>query len=379
MKTKYYSYLIGSLSKGCRLCVQGKKLVFLITGLCGRKCYYCPLSEQKKFKDVVYADEWPIKEDKEILEEIRLCNSRGAGITGGDPLIVFNRTLRYIKLFKRKFGKRFHIHLYAPTELITREKLSRLHKAGLDEIRIHPNFLANKKDWNKIRLAKEFDWDITVEIPVIPGKEKEIKDLILFLDEIKINFLNLNELEMSETNADYLLKRGFHCKDKISYGVKGSEELALRLLKWVKKNNVRLNVHYCTSRLKNSVQLVNRMKRRAKNVAKKYDLITKEGTLFRGVIYLKRLKPGFDYNKVLEKVKNKKGIIHRLDRIEDNLKRQFNIPDSLIEVDKIKLRILTSAYIADKIKVKLKEEGLIPALIEEFPTHDQLEVMINFL
>ena len=358
MKTKYYSYLIGKLSRGCSLCVQGKKLVFLITGLCGRKCYYCPLSEQKKFRDVTYADEWPIKRDKEIVEEIRLCNSKGAGITGGDPFIVFNRTLRYIRLFKRKFNS-FHIHLYAPTELITKEKLNRLYKAGLDEIRIHPSFLINEKkeDLNKIRLAREFDWDVTVEIPVIPGKEKNIKELILFLEKIKVDFLNLNELEMSETNADDLLKRGFHCKDSYSYGVKGSERTALRLLRWIKRNKIRLNVHYCTSKLKNSIQLLNRIKRRARNISKKYDFITENGTLFRGAIYSKK-----DLNK-----------------IKKDLMKEFDIPDNLIEIDKEKKRILTSAYIVDKLKKELKKKGLIPAIVEEIPTYDKLELMVDYL
>ncbi len=359
MKTKYYSYLIGRLSKGCSLCIHGKKLVFLITGLCSRKCYFCPLSEQKKFKDVIYADEWPIKKDEEILEEIRLCNSKGAGITGGDPFVVFNRTLKYIKLFKRKFGKKFHIHLYAPTELITKEKLKKLYKVGLDEIRIHPIFLIDEKkdDWNKIKLAREFDWDVTVEIPVVPGREEEIKELILFLEKIKVDFLNLNELEMSETNVDDLLNRGFHCKDSYSYGIKGSEKTALRLLRWIKKNEIKLNVHYCTSKLKNSVQLLNRVKRRAKNVSKKYDFITENGTLFRGAIYSKK-----DLNKT-----------------KKDLMKEFDIPNDLIEIDKANKRILTAVYIVDKLKKELKKKGLIPAIVEEIPTYDKLELMVDYL
>jgi len=48
--------------------------------------------------------------------------------------------------------------------------------------------------------------------------------------------------------------------------VKGSEELALRVLGWASENT-RLNLHYCPSRLKDGVQLKNRLKRRARRVA----------------------------------------------------------------------------------------------------------------
>ena len=58
-KTPYHSYKIGTLSKGCQLCVKGSKLVLFLTGLCPRSCYYCPISDKKYKKDVTYADEWP--------------------------------------------------------------------------------------------------------------------------------------------------------------------------------------------------------------------------------------------------------------------------------------------------------------------------------
>ncbi len=352
MKTRYYSYKLGNLAKGCRLCVKGYKSVVFATGLCVRHCYFCPISDKKRNKDVVYINEWPTKKEKDILKEVNLCSSKGAGITGGDPLVKTNRCVKFIKLLKKSFGKKFHIHLYTPLNLVDEKKLEKLYKAGLDEIRFHPD-LDHDSNWNFILLAKNYNWDAGVEIPAIPGKEKETKKLINFISG-KADFLNINELEISDTNAQNLVNMGFRPKDRISYGIKGSEELALKLLKYC-KGKIK-NVHYCTTKLKDKVQLRKRIMRRAKNVKKDYDLITEDGMLFRGAIYCKNPK-----------------------KVMKELIKDYGIPKSLIELDKRKNRILTASWIVYELRKELKKKNLKIALVEEYPTYDQLEVLIDYL
>lgn len=352
MKTKYYSYKLGTLAKGCQLCVQGYKSVVFITGLCAKHCYFCPISDKKRNKDVVYINEWPTKKKKDILKEAQLCSSKGVGITGGDPLIKVNRCVKFINLLKKKFGKKFHIHLYTPLNLVNEKNLKKLYQAGLDEIRFHPG-LDNDFNWDMMFLAKKYDWDIGVEIPVIPGKEKEIKKLIDFIKG-KIDFLNINELEISDTNVQNLVKMGFKPKDKISYGVKGSKQLALKLLKYC-KGKIK-NVHYCTAKLKDKVQLRKRITLRAKSIKKDYDLITEDGMLFRGAIFCKKPK-----------------------KIMKELMKEYDIPKNLIEFDKKNNRLLTASWIVDELKKDLKKKNLKIALIEEYPTYDQLEVMVDYL
>lgn len=281
-KTSYHSYSTGTLPKGCRLCVQGRKTVVFITGICPKSCYYCPISEQKYKTDVVYINEWPTRKEKDLFEEIRLCSSKGAGITGGDPLARLDRTVRYIKLMKKKFGRSFHIHLYTPLDLVTDASLRKLHSAGLDEIRFHPD-LDKPKEWSRMLAAREFKWDMGIEIPAIPGRESLARKLIDYSAPF-IDFLNLNELEISDTNAQHLLERGFRPKDRLSYGVKGSEALAKRLLSYAEKNGIR--THYCTSKLKDRVQLAKRIRLRARNARKPYDYVTEEGMLVRGALYI---------------------------------------------------------------------------------------------
>ena len=395
-KTKYYSWKIGKLPKGCRLCVKGQKSVLFITGLCPKHCYYCPISEKKAGKDVVYINERGSSAISDVIEEIKLCSSKGVGITGGDPLVKVDRTVEFIKKLKKKFGRKFHIHLYTPMNLVNFNGLEKLFDAGLDEIRFH---LDSDKvgEWEKIGLGREFGWDVGVEIPAVPGKLSQVKKLIGFLDG-KVDFLNINELEYSDTNASYMGKEGFKTKNDISYGIKGSEEMALSLLRYCKSKDVGFDVHYCSATLKDKVQLAKRIKGRAMNVKKEYDFVDEEGILVRGAIYFEDLKPGFSYREKLEKIINNRKIkidyIKKLNKIMNGLMKDFKIKKGMIGVDENKLRILTSVEDVVRIKEMVdknlfenlgKDKGLLGdkelflAVVEEYPTFDQLELSVEFL
>ena len=136
-KTKGDSYFLRDIPEGCKYCIEGSKVVLFMTGKCSRKCFYCPLSTNKKNSTKIYADEIIVNEDNDLLREAKLINAKGAGITGGDPLIVFDQTVKYIELLKNNFGANFHIHLYTTGQQLTLNRLERLIKSGLDEIRLH--------------------------------------------------------------------------------------------------------------------------------------------------------------------------------------------------------------------------------------------------
>jgi len=377
-KTPHFSWKLGRLPKGCQLCVQGKKLVLFITGLCPRKCFYCPISDKKSQKDVIYANEWPIKENEleTIFKEAELCGAKGAGITGGDPLVKLARTVTIIKNFKQRFGQHFHIHLYTSLNLITEETLKQLYYSGLDEIRVHPD-LDDRTLWSKISLLKKFSWDVGVEIPLIPTKEKETKEVIDFI-QTKIDFINLNELEISDTNANHLVEKHFLPKNSISHGVGGSEELGLRMLDYVEKKYPSLKVHYCTTTLKDRVQLAERIKRRAKNIKEIFDVVTEEGMLKRGAIYLPEINPQMT-RETLKKIKQNERLVNqfleRLNILKEELLKKFKITNTKIDVQK--LRILLSQKDVKKYAKEIKKMNLIPALVEEYPTYDGLEIEIE--
>ncbi len=370
--TKFCSWKSGGLSEGCAMCVQGKKLVLFVTGICSRDCWYCPLSDAKKNLDVVFANEWKTSGIKDIIREAELCEAEGAGITGGDPLLRVERCVEYIKALKARFGKKFHIHMYITLEHATPDNLKLLYDAGLDEIRIHPD-LESGKYWERIKTIASFGWVVGMEIPVIPqlGNETE-KAIDYFLPFIK--FLNLNELEQSDTNMDEMAKRGLKAKSMLDYSVEGSHELALML---GAKYESRIPVHYCTTRLKDAVQMANRIKIRAKNAAEKFDIITDEGLLVRGSVYLDSLKPGFGYRRILESMNDKErsDALLKLKQARELILKKYRLSSSVLKIDEKKMRLITSAKIAKKIK----EEGLSAAIVTEYPTWDATEIEVEFL
>lgn len=351
--TPYYSYVVGELPEGCKLCVKGAKLVLFITGVCPRDCYYCPLSPWRR-GDVAYANERPVEGHDGVLEEAKRMDALGAGITGGDPLARLEMTVEYIRLLKESFGKKFHVHLYTTGVLATKDVLEKLYDAGLDEIRFHPDlFTENSKLFNReiknMENAKDFNWDFGGEVPAIPGQGDRIRWYAGFLDRIGAGFLNINELEFSETNLRSLSERGFRSISDESSAIKGSLDLGLQILEWGEKNTS-LNYHLCTAKLKDAVQLRNRLKRTAKNVAKPYQRITEDGTLRFGIAEYENIRKLYEL--LIEEAKVPEGFLH-------------------IDVEKNRIEM------PEEVAIELAEavEGNVRFfIVEEYPTWDRLEV-----
>lgn len=265
------------LSRGCKLCQEGAKMVLFVTGLCPKNCYYCPLSDERRGKDLVFANERSVKTDEDVLEEARLMDALGTGITGGEPLLKIEKVLHFIRLLKACFGKEHHIHLYtclAPEK----QMLERLVEAGLDEIRLHPgqanwNDLKNSAYATALRDAKELGLEVGIEIPALERAEK----VAAFADELGV-FINLNELEFSDNNSEALLKNGFTLISDVSNAATGSSKYAEEAFSRCKK------IHFCSSSYKDAVQLRKRLQRIAQNTARQFDEITEDGTLVYGII-----------------------------------------------------------------------------------------------
>jgi uncharacterized protein len=326
------------LSKGCRLCQEGAKMVLFVTGFCPKNCFYCPLSDERRGKDLIFANERHVKQDEDLLEEAELMDALGTGITGGEPLLKIERVLHYIRLLKSAFGAEHHIHLYT-SMAPDRELLEKLADAGLDEIRLHPpqeswEDLRNSPYAKALQNAKELGIESGIEIPAL----KRAEEVAAFAKEIDV-FLNLNELEFSDNNSEALLKSGFSLESDMSSAAAGSCKYAEAAFSACKK------AHFCSSTYKDAVQLRKRFQRIAKNTARELDDITEDGTLVYGLIESGDQK------------------------LAEKMLQDLEVPSELFEVKVGRIEI--AWWVLEEIKDEIKEE-LEPfevrlSIIERYP------------
>ncbi len=344
----------GPLATGCEQCVEGKKMVLFVTGRCRFRCFYCPVSERRNQIDVTYANERLVETDQDVLAEARAIGAAGTGITGGDPLGVVDRTEHYVRLLKEHFGPSHHIHLY--THEPNPQKLQRLAKAGLDEFRLHiPPYL-----WGELtgagsayrRVLEEAPaWGLRrgVEVPVIPDKGRELRTLLHALARLGVDFVNLNELEVSATNEQKMRERGYRQSSKGGWGVVGSREQAREV---VRDFQGTLPVHFCSSGFKDGVQLRRRLQRRAERTALPFHRLTSDGTVVKGVIELRR--PG-----------------QTLEEVRARLLRTRRVPSDRYFLDEARRRVEVDPTLLRRVARTLP----FPCFeVEEYPTADALEV-----
>ena len=262
MKTKFDSFINNDMCRGCKFCLKGQKLVLFVGGKCSRQCWYCSLSEGRKDTVQMWANERPCSSTKDVVQEAIDSNSKGAGITGGDPLVYMHKTIESAKALKKKFGKNFHIHVYLPLTLVDKSKLEQLHKY-IDEVRFHPLFVSEttseEKDLEeieKIKLASSIfgKTNTGLEMPLLPEKKNEIISFIKQV-ELYVGFVNLNEFELSDTNFEKVTKD--YTLNEDTYTISKSIETGKEILKRCK--NLKLKMHLCTAKTKNHHQYHNRL------------------------------------------------------------------------------------------------------------------------
>jgi pyruvate formate-lyase activating enzyme-like uncharacterized protein len=121
-----------------------------------------------------------------------------------------------------------------------------------------------------IQYAKQQGLDVGIEVPSLPTID-DLREYLPFID-----FLNINELEWGDFNANEMRKRGYLLRGDISNAVLGGWESAKGIAELSK-------VHWCSSDFKDRVQLRMRLRRIAANTAREFDEITGDGTIIYGV------------------------------------------------------------------------------------------------
>ncbi|AKG92574.1 putative conserved protein related to pyruvate formate-lyase activating enzyme [Geoglobus ahangari] len=259
----YYSYL----TEGCRLCRMGAKMVLFVTGKCPHACYYCPISEERKGRDVVYANERFVESIDDVVDEILSMSAEGVAITGGEPLARLERVREYLEVFSHA-GLHTHLYTSIPAEDKILEKLA---ESGLDEIRFHPPGLENVRAYERPLLrARSLGMEAGFEIPAL-----EFRDDVVEVVNSADAFLNVNELEFSTSNFEELERAGW--KPGEFFEAEKSKEIADMYAGRVER------FHFCSVRFKEIAQFRRRLIRMAFNLPEFYR-VTSEGTVICGLV-----------------------------------------------------------------------------------------------
>ncbi len=261
------------LSAGCRYCAEGTWSCIFINNRCNASCFYCPAPQKET--GIPSTNNLTYNNVGDYIDYLDTFGFKGCSISGGEPLLTFDKTLQWIKAIKKRFGQNIYLWMYTNGILIDKKNLSQMAGAGLDEIRFDiasKNYMIDKVD-----MAVDNIPVVTVEIPAIPGDEAKLKKLVDSLRAAGAKHLNLHQLRCTPYNIQSLANRGFSFIHGPKILVAHSELTALRTLLYAKKTAPGLGVNYCSFVYKNAFQGRAVRMRAADKLVKSYEDLTMAG------------------------------------------------------------------------------------------------------
>ncbi|MGE4272626.1 MAG: radical SAM protein [Desulfitobacterium sp.] len=256
------------ISSACEICQKGMGTVtFYISLRCHRNCYFCFNPNQEDYEHYTQHKRNVVEELSQLLKQGQKFSH--IALTGGEPLLHKQEMLDFFRTVQEKTPKT-HTRLYTSGDFLDQEILQNLKEAGLKEIRFSIKMEDpepfKKEVYDRIALSKEFIPAVMVEMPVLPGSLKEMKDVLLELERIGIAGINLLELCFPFHNAEDFRKRGFKIKNppfKVLYDywyagglpISRSELECLELMEFALEQQLSIGVHYCSLENKQTGQI----------------------------------------------------------------------------------------------------------------------------
>ena len=261
------------LSPGCRICGLGEWSCLFINGKCNCRCFYCPTVQDDI--GVPTTNQIPFAKAADYTEYIKRFGFSGVSISGGEPLLTFDRAVHYIETVRHACGEELHIWMYTNGTLVTKDRLKTLKDAGLDEIRF--DISAADYDLKKVQMAAGIIPHITVEIPAIPEDFDRMSNLLPAMVETGVRYLNLHQLRMTPHNSAHLRMRNYTFLHGENITILESELTALNFLKIAAEKNMKLPINYCSFVYKRRYQQAANRRRHAIRIIKGYESITENG------------------------------------------------------------------------------------------------------
>lgn len=263
------------VSPGCRLCSEGLWSCLFINGKCNGHCFFCP-SEQTSVGEPM-TSALGFSSPADYLDYLDSFGFKGVSISGGEPLISFDRTVRFLSAVQERFGSDIYKWLYTNGILLTKDHLIRLKETGLNEIRF--NLVMQNYEIGKIETAARYIDTVTVEIPAIPEDYNRMCGVIPKLAECGVKFLNLHQLRCTPYNCENYIKRGYTFLHGPDVTILESELTALRLIRYSAESGTGLPVNYCSFVYRNNFQGTGARKRSASCIGKPFEDITGAGMI----------------------------------------------------------------------------------------------------
>ncbi len=336
---------VSKLSPGCELCAAGQWSCLFINGKCNANCFYCPAEQNEIGIPQSNGLDFPTPES--WINYIRKFKFKGLSLSGGEPLLSFDRSLEYLTAAKNAFGDSVYFWMYTNGILATEEKMQILADAGLNEIRF--DIGATNYNLKFLKTAIGRVPTVSVEIPAVPEKLELLKQKMHEMADIGVNYLNLHQLRMTVHNLPKFAERSYVLSHGEKVTVPESELIALRLIKYGKDNNISLPVNYCSFAFKNRFQHAAGRFRMAKEIREDYESITPNG-------YIRSIVLDGDKDDILRAVKSLKSNIPGWKwYFEPNALRLFIHPDCLNFLSLDQLDISVSYHVT---RMKRQHESL---------------------
>ena len=237
------------LPPGCVGCLDGEGSNLYVTGKCTRDFVFCFNTKPRTDETVVHGIK--IAEPEEAAAIVERFGLTSIGISGGEPLLYPERVVRILRSL-RSLKRPLRIDLYTNGDLASDERLEELKSAGLDSLRF--NGVAREFDLEPVFRALRVFPETTVEIPVVPKRMDELKEMVLALDRGGVPFLNIHELFACRENDARVAGRGYAGKEGAQSEtlqwkpVAEGEAAALELLLFSLRNAKTLSTYYCSCR-----------------------------------------------------------------------------------------------------------------------------------
>ncbi|MCZ4694555.1 radical SAM protein [Ancylomarina euxinus] len=261
------------ISKGCKLCGAGFWSCLFITGKCNANCFYCPTSQTHD--DLPSTQGLSFESASAYAEYVNHFKFKGVGFSGGEPFLVFDRVIDFLKKLRKKCSPDLYVWLYTNGILVDEIKLKKLAALGLNEIRF--DIGATDFSLDKVRMAKGIIENVTIEIPAIPEELERMKLLLPEMIKAGVSNLNLHQLRLTKYNAPKLLKRDYTYVADERPLVLESEIMALELIKYASDSHLEIGINYCSFNFKHRFQKAGFRSQIANALAEDSEIINSNG------------------------------------------------------------------------------------------------------